>query len=128
MNDETKPADLQEVPGPLKVQADATPALDDKKAEAEAAAISSKTLEQEASANEHTRRERFRNNVAQGALCLVWVVIGLIAASCLALAWHYLMPEKWAWMSETQLGHVQTFVFSSAVVGALNAYARKYLN
>lgn len=30
-------------------------------------------------------------------------------------AWHYLMPERWGWMSETQLSKVQSIIFSGSL-------------
>jgi hypothetical protein len=46
-------------------------------------------------------------------------------ASAIALvfvAWHYLMPAKWAWLSDAQLSTIVTFLSSGAVTGAASRY------
>jgi hypothetical protein len=52
----------------------------------------------------------------------VWLFFSLFAIGIVVIAWHYLMPEKWAWLSDSQLTTVKTFLASGAVTGTAGRY------
>lgn len=118
-----------EVPGPSELPARAQESSGrDGKAEAEAAGFANKNLAEIANTKEHGRREQFRDHLAKGCLALLWLAIGLVGFAIVALGFHALTPEKWAWLSDGQLSKVQTFLFSGAIIGAANGYLRRNLS
>ena len=72
--------------------------------------------------NESKRSDQLRHHVHFIMLCGIWLLSALIGVSIFAVAWHYLLPERWEWLSETQLTAIKTFIFSGAVTGAGNKY------
>ena len=41
---------------------------------------------------------------------------------------HFLAPDQWQWLSETQLSKIQTVIFSGSFGAILSAYAQRHLN
>ncbi len=59
---------------------------------------------------------------------LFWLVVSITAIAISILAWHYLMPPCWGWLSDKQIDKVQTIIFSGAAAALLQGVARKFLN
>lgn len=127
MNQESPRGDLLEVPVPPQLVNRAVTGEGDGKAVAEAKAYADQSLEKAAKEAEHTRREQFRDHLAFGALIVLWILMASVGLTVLALAWHYITPERWCWLTEGQLAKLQTFIFSGALIGAISGYTRRYL-
>lgn len=41
---------------------------------------------------------------------------------------HFLVPDQWQWLTETQLSKIQTVIFSGSFGAILSAYAQRHLN
>jgi hypothetical protein len=92
--------------------------IPDNAARIEAAQVASGDYDE----NESARSDQLRHHVHLAMLAGIWLMFGLIAISVLAVAWHYLVPERYEWLSEPQLTALKTFIFSGAVTGAGNRY------
>ena len=74
-------------------------------------------LEQEALHSEHSRIERLRNLFAWCVYAISILIALVIFTIILAVAWHYLAPSEWAWLSSKQLSAVRVFLFSGTITG-----------
>ena len=72
--------------------------------------------------SEHRREQWAREVVSWSMLALASIVAIAVAGSIVILAVHYLAPDDWRWLSESQLMPVRTFVFSSVVAGGATSY------
>ena len=67
--------------------------------------------------NEHFRNERLRDIFAwcsyAGSILVALVLFTII----LAVAWHYLAPGSWSWLSSKQLSAIRVFLFSGTITG-----------
>ena len=95
-------------------------------AETEAAALDSR-IDISKRAKEHLREEKFRDLFAWGMRFLIRTAFVITVGAVIAFGWHHLMPEKCLWLSDNQLTAIQTFLFSSAVVGVILSYMQKRL-
>ena len=121
MNDE-QPNDFKTIPASADAETEPTPVTGDQEGQKEAAAVAAGTLEIESKRAEHRRTERLRDHVNLAAIVAVWFFFFLFVLAIGVIAWHYLTPEKWAWLSDSQLTAVKTFLASSAVTGAAGRY------
>jgi hypothetical protein len=121
MNDE-QPNDFKKIPELAGAETEAASATTDAKGQKEAAAVAAGTLEEESKRAEHNRTERLRNHVNRAAIVAVWFFFFLFVLAIGVIAWHYLMPEKLALLSDSQLTAVKTFLASSAITGAAGRY------
>lgn len=114
------------IPSPNKLN---YPSSADDLARQEAEAVASGNLEQqnlEKQRNAHRRGERFRELFSLGMYSLFGTIIVIINISVAFVAWHYLTPEEWAWLSDSQLHQLSTFIFSGAVIGAISSYVQRH--
>lgn len=56
------------------------------------------------------------------------VLSALFIASLVAWAWHYLAPSCWGWLTENQLGKVQSILFSGGMGAIVSAIAKKQID
>ena len=96
----------------------------DRAASDESVAIQKRKLDSIAREEEHKRQETFRSNLAWGALAILWLVISATAFAIFAVAWHYMAPLEWDWLSDDQLARIQTYIFSGAVAAIAGGYIR----
>ena len=117
MSDSTPTAnDFKKVPDLSGAETGVAERRGESSGEKEAAAVAAGTLEEESKRLEHRRSERLRDYI-HGAMLGVVLVIGvLIGIAIVVVAWHHLVPESWCWLSGTQLGVLETFLFSGALV------------
>ena len=74
-------------------------------------------LEQKAFFNEQSRIERLREIFAWCVYAISILIALVIFTIILAVAWHYLAPSEWAWLSSKQLSAVRVFLFSGTITG-----------
>jgi hypothetical protein len=121
MNDE-QPDDFKTIPDSADAEIAPASVTGDAKGQKEAAAVAAGTLEEESKRAEHRRTEQLRDHVNMAAIIAVWLFFFLFVLAIGVTAWHYLMPEKLAWLSDSQLTLVKTFLASGAVTGAASRY------
>ncbi len=120
MNRRPPSGDRPKVP---KVRAEAVASqAGDRGAEGEAKAFAEGTLEEQSRRGEHRRSERFRDQVANVAVAVIWILFALFVIAMLVLGWHYLAPESWGWLDQDQLSTLKTVVFSGAITSTATAY------
>lgn len=115
------PRNRRDVPSPIQVPYEGGDHVSAKEDEAIAADID---LEQRT--NTHRRRERFRDLFWSGTQWFVRTIIFVTILIVLVVAWHYVMPTGWGWLTEDQLGHLRTFIFSGAVISAVSSHIQRY--
>lgn len=116
---------LQQVPSLEVAAAPVVTARNDERAQKEAAGFAAGTLEEASRRAEHGRSEQLRTHIHRAVLCGVWLGCVLFVLALLIVAWHYLAPERFGWLSADQLGIVKTFLFSGALVTAGGNYFGK---
>ena len=88
----------------------------------EAKAYAGKTLDEESEENEHHRQEGLRDTVHKLVGWAAYGFFGLYAVAVVCVFWHYLVSEKYAWMSSNQLHAVTAAVFSGAITSKGGQY------
>lgn len=96
------------------------------KAQKEAVAFVDGTLEDLAKAGEHTRNEKIRNAVGNAGVAVVWILFVIVVAAVITVSWHYIMPEKWAWLTPQQVSDLKGPLVGAGT-GFAGAYFRKRL-
>jgi hypothetical protein len=114
-----QPNDFKRIPELAGTESEPASITGDTEGQKEAAAVAAGTLEEESKRAEHRRTERLRNHVNVAAIAVVWIFFSL---GIIAVAWHYLMPEKYAWLSDSQLTALKTFLASGAITGTAGRY------
>ena len=64
----------------------------------------------------------------KAAVCGVWIAAFLFVAGFLVLAYHYIMPPLWCWLSNEQLRTLTTFMFSYAITSGGSKYLSSRLS
>lgn len=98
----------------------------DKKAEKEAEAIQSGDYEAAAKKSAHDRNERLKWHMGIAAIFIFWFVITFIAIMSFSWLWSILAPERWQYLSETQLKQMQTVLTSALVIEVVRSFATKH--
>ncbi|MDQ6869142.1 MAG: hypothetical protein M3178_12355 [Pseudomonadota bacterium] len=117
-----QPNDFKRIPELAGAETEPASITGDAEGQKEAAAVAAGTLEEESKRAEHRRTERLRNHVNRAAIAAVWLFFLLFAFGIVAVAWHYLTPEKYAWLSDSQLTTLKTFLASGAITGTAGRY------
>lgn len=115
---EALPKNKDRASGNTVIPEPSSESIPDAAARTEAAEVASGKYDE----NELKRSDQLRHHVHFAMLCGIWFMFALIVISIIAVAWHYLLPERWEWLSESQLTAIKTFIFSGAVTGAGNKY------
>ena len=76
--------------------------------------------------NEFRRRERLLDTVAGGRVLLARLLPYAALIFIAVIAWHYLGPEKWHWMTPEQLDRVAT-ALAGGGVSLIILFLRRYL-
>lgn len=90
----------------------------------EFAALQQQELDASSRKNEHVRKEKLRDVVSVGVLCLAILVFILVAVALVCVAWHYLAPETHRWMSERKVEVVSSILVSGPIFVLLSTYVR----
>jgi hypothetical protein len=120
--DDEPPNDFKRIPASAGEETESASVTGDVEGQKEAAAVAAGTLEKESKRAEQSRTERLRNHVNRAAIGAVWLFFSLFSAGIVVVAWHYLMPEKYAWLSDSQLTVVKTFLASGVITGTAGRY------
>ena len=88
----------------------------------EVRAYQDRNLELVSRENEHQRSESLRDTIHTLFGWGVKAAFVLYGIAVLAVCWHYLLPERWAWLSPDQLRTVTTVVFSGAITSRGGQY------
>lgn len=96
------------------------------KAQKEAVALADGTLEDLAKAGEHTRNEKIRNAVGTAGVWVVWILFIIVVAAVITVSWHYIMPEKWTWLTPQQVSDLKGPLIGAGT-GFAGAYFKKRL-
>lgn len=94
----------------------------DETAKKEAAAVASGQYDE----REEARSDRLRHHVHLVMVCAIWAAAALVGFAVFSVAWHYLMPPQWEWLTDSQLNKLQTFLFSG-FAGAIIGFCGRYL-
>ena len=76
--------------------------------------------------NEFRRRERLLDTLASGRVLLARLLPYAVLIFIAVMAWHYLAPGKWHWMSLEQIDRVETALAGGAV-SLIILFLRRYL-
>ena len=87
-------------------------------------ALKTQALSDESQRNEHNRNEKLRNVIARGVWCLLVVIFILVVIALLILAWHYLGPKEYKWVSDENLRFVGAILSSGTISAFLGHYVR----
>lgn len=97
----------------------------DSKATAEANAIASGSLDEEAQENAHGRRENFRDHFHKAEVVLFWGATTSIFLLAATWVWHLLGPPACHWLEQPKVDIIQTFLISSLATVFASNYAKK---
>lgn len=90
----------------------------------EFAALQQQELDASSKKKEHVRKEKLRDVVSIGVLCLVVLAFILVAVAFVCVTWHYLAPETYRWMSDRKLEVVSSILVSGPIFALLSSYVR----
>lgn len=77
--------------------------------------IGNKNLEHVSRNNQHERDEDWRTKFDSTFKRLFYLLAFLFALMVIALVLHWIMPESWQWLSESQAGRLETVVLAVLV-------------
>ena len=84
-------------------------------------------LRNEALKAEHKRSERFRN-LFEVLMCAAVVIAFVgVAAFGFVWLWHMLAPNRYHWLTDTQVEHIQTIFTGGVLAGLLSDHLRRRL-
>ena len=106
------------------VRPESRPAADDPQAQRERGAAEQQALEADRRRQEHRRQEKLRDVFAFGVRVLLVVVFILLAATLVALAWHYIGSPEYLWIPDDKLETISTVLFSGTLFVFLGLYIR----
>jgi len=98
------------------------------KADAEAEAIASGKLKQQAEKNAHTRTQNFLDSLNWCVLSFLRLGFAIVSIAVITWAWHFLTPTGWHYLTAAQLDKLQTVLFTGAFASILQAYAKKHMS
>jgi hypothetical protein len=110
--------ELKTVPNVSGAETAAVTLADERAGQKEAAAIAEGKYDE----RENARSDRLRHHVHLSMLCGIWLFSAVFSFFMLAVAWHYLMSDKWEWLTAEQLSTIKTFLFSGTVTGSIGGY------
>lgn len=84
-------------------------------AEQEESLLGNKDLEKVSKDNQHKRDEDWKAKFDTTFKYLFFLLAGLFALMVIALVLHWIFPESWQWLSESQAGRLETFVIAVLV-------------
>ncbi|MGO3338226.1 MULTISPECIES: hypothetical protein [unclassified Psychrobacter] len=84
-------------------------------AEQEESLLGKKDLEKVSKDNQHERDEDWKSKFDITFKCLFFLLAFLFALMVVALVLHWIIPESWQWLSESQAGRLETVVIAVLV-------------
>jgi hypothetical protein len=87
---------------------DVPAASSDSKSSAEAQALASGTLEDEAAKSKHMRDEDFKNHVSRARKLVFWILIVSFMCMTIILVIHWITP--WCFLTDRQLDTIKTII------------------
>lgn len=125
---------LRSIPAitPEEIEAAQPPPTNDPDTGTAEAKLLSKNLTEEeirkrSQAREADRTERFRDEFERIALVGLWVLALAILALFLVWFWHLVAPEAWRWLSDAEIGRVQSIVLGGVLASFALGHIRKRL-
>lgn len=76
--------------------------------------------------NEFRRRERLLDTLASGRVLLARLLPYALLIFIIVMAWHYLAPQNWLWLSPEQIDRIETALAGGAV-SLIILLLRRYL-
>ena len=76
--------------------------------------------------NEFRRRERLLDTLASGRVLLARLLPYALLVFIIVMAWHYLAPQNWLWLSPEQIDRIETALAGGAV-SLIILLLRRYL-
>lgn len=84
-------------------------------AEQEESLLGKKDLERVSKDNQHERDEDWKTKFDITFKCLFFLLAFLFACMVITLVLHWIFPESWQWLSESQAGRLETVVIAVLV-------------
>lgn len=76
--------------------------------------------------NDGERGDKFKHTIFQIVRIGLWVVGIIMLAIIIVLAWHFLTPKCWRWLSPDELHNLERILFSSVILSLAGKYFKKY--
>lgn len=83
--------------------------------EEEMASYGNKTLEEDAAKQEHARNQKWKNHFNRAFIIAFWFLWTCFILMVFALIFHWVMPDKWHWLTPEQLDKIKTVIMAALV-------------
>lgn len=88
---------------------------------------SGEDLEKIAKRKDHNRREHIKDKINEAAGTLIGITGLVVMFAILSWAFHLLSPPAWHYLSQQQVGKIETIVLSGAVAWLAQKYIENHL-
>ena len=106
-----------------------TPSDELSKAFSEREGLEDKDREKQSKKNEHGRKESSRNIFHWGNMAIIVALYVAMAGGIIVLATHLVLPEKWNFLTDSQLDTIKNILFSALATNyAKESYRKNILN
>jgi hypothetical protein len=87
-------------------------------------------LEQAKKQNAHKelgRADGLRQHIFCASIVAIWVLFAIIMAALVSIAWYYLGPQKWQWLTDNQVAFIKGGLLSGGGGALLSSLINHYL-
>lgn len=98
-----------------RVNSNITPNVDE-----EIASFSDKTLKEDAAKQDHHRDQNWKNHFSKAFICAFWILWFLFIIMCISLILHWILPEKFHWLTVDQLDKIKVIILSALASKAIS--------
>lgn len=82
-------------------------------------------LKNNATKNDHTRDQKWKDHFAFAFICAFWILWFLFIAMCISLILHWILPEKCHWLTIDQLDKIKVIILAALASKAINSKIEK---
>lgn len=83
-------------------------------------------LDKEAVERDHDRQQNLKDLLLRIIKIGIIVVAVLLIVGVIIWGYHLVMPSKWRWLTEDELGEIQKLMSSALLAVLVSDYAKKY--